>query len=270
VKRLLFTSALVFVCATVFAQQNSSHLSRQQLKKIKRYQVTRNEQPGGSVYGHEFDVGGRLNTNGWSAYLEYEKRSSEVASTMFQLEFGEIKDPKENKTARQSNYYGFGYSGHAYVYGKENIFYQAKLGMGQRRIIGGKGNKNGVEVSAVYLGGLSLGLVKPYYLQLTDSSAGGSSYQKYSPSNANDFLNPNNIVGGPGLGKGWSEVKVVPGLYARLGMRFDWAEFNEFVSALEVGVDAEYYGKKVQIMVENPARQFFYGAYVSLVFGKRW
>jgi hypothetical protein len=65
-------------------------------------------------------------------------------------------------------------------------------------------------------------------------------------------------------------VQVVPGLYVRAGIRFDWAEFNEFVSALEVGVDAECYSKKVAIMVENPANQFFYGANVSLVFGKRW
>jgi hypothetical protein len=272
VKRILLTSAALFLAAAVFAQQNTSHLTTRQLKKIKRSQIQRNEQNGGGTYDHEFDVGGRLNTNGWSAYLEYEKRTSEVASTMFQFEVAEIKDPKEDKNSKIQGVdaYGFAYSGHAYVYGKQNIFYQARLGIGQRRLIGGKGNKNGVEVSAIYLGGVSLGLVKPYYLELVDSTAGSASYQKYTPENANSFLNPNNIIAGPGLGKGWSEVQMVPGLYARIGMRFDWAEFNEFVSALEVGLSADLYSKKVQIMVNNPGKSFFYGAYVSLIFGKRW
>lgn len=271
-KSLLLTSAAIFMSLAVFAQSNSSHLTKNQLRKIKRSQMMNNALDPNFQYDHEFNVGGRLNTNGWSAYLEYEKRSSEVTSTIFQFEAGEIKHPKENKQAKTKgvDIYGYPYSGHSYVYGKKNIFYQAKLGVGQRRLIGGKGIKNGVEVSAIYLGGFSLGLVKPYLLQLQDSTASGSSYQKYTPENASSFLNVNNILGGPGLGKGWNEVKLVPGLYARVGMRFDWAEFNEFVSAVEVGLDAELYSQKIEIMVQNPGQQFFYGAYVSLVFGKRW
>jgi hypothetical protein len=262
----------MLLAVVVFAQQNSSHLSKRELKKIKKYQILRNQQDGDLLYEHEFDIGGRLNTNGWSASLEYETRTSEVANTILQLEFGEIKDPKEDKQSRNlgTDFYGFAYSGHPFVFGKQNIFYQAKLGIGQRRLIGGKGNKNGVEVSAIYLGGISLGLVKPYYLELYDSTSSGTVYQKYTPQNANDFLNLNNIVAGPGLGRGWSEVKVVPGVYARAGMRFDWAEFNEYVSAVEVGVDAALYSKKVQIMVSESGKQFFYGAYVSILFGKRW
>lgn len=271
-KRTCLTYALLLVAVSVFAQQNSSHLTPRQLKKIKKSQVLRNQQSGAGTYMHEFNVGARLNTNGWDGYVEYEKRTSDISSTIFQFEFGEIKDPKEDKRSKNlgTDYYGFNYSGHPYVYGKQNVFYQLNLGIGKRRLIGGKQNKNGVEVSAIYLGGLSLGLVKPYYLQLVDSTGNGASYQKYTPEDAITFLNQNNILAGPGLGKGWSEVQVVPGLYGRIGMRFDWAEFNEFVSAVEVGVNGAFYTKKVEIMVQNPGKQFFYGAYVSLVFGKRW
>lgn len=271
-KRIFFTSVALLLTLTVFAQQDASHLSKRQLRKIKKYQILRNEQDASAQYGHEFDVGGRLTTNGWSAYLEYEKRSSETTSTLFQLEFGEIKDPKEDKQAKSlgRDIYGYAYSGHPFVYGKQNIFYQARLGVGQRRLVGGKGNKNGVEVSVLYLGGISVGLVKPYYLELFDTTNEGTHYVKYSEANAEDFLNLNNIVAGPGFGKGWSEIQVVPGVYGRLGMRFDWAEFNEFVSAVEVGLDGQFYSKKVQIMVHNPSKQFYYGAYVSLLFGRRW
>ena len=40
--------------------------------------------------------------------------------------------------------------------------------VGQQYLIGGKGNKNGVAVSAIYGGGLSLGYLKPYYLNVHD------------------------------------------------------------------------------------------------------
>jgi hypothetical protein len=63
---------------------------------------------------------------------------------------------------------------------------------------------------------------------------------------------------------------MVPGLHARLGLRYDWAEFNDFVSAVEVGINGEMYTKKIDIMVDNPGKRFFFNAYVSLLFGKRW
>ena len=39
-----------------------------------------------------------------------------------------------------------------------------------QKLIGGKGNKNGVAVSAIYGGGISAGLLKPYYLQIQNFS----------------------------------------------------------------------------------------------------
>lgn len=271
-KKIILTSVALLFAVAAIAQETSSHLTKTELRKIKRSEQFRGQQNQNPEYAHEFDVGGRLKTNGWSAYLDYEILTNEVTHTMFQFEFGEIKDPKESKQSRTQGFdaFGYPYSGHSFVYGKQNIFYQAKLGIGQRRIVGGKGNKNGVEVSAVYLGGISLGLVKPYYLELLDTSSQGTSYQKYSASNATTFLNPNNILAGPGFGKGWNEVKFVPGLYGRAGMRFDWAEFDRVVSAVEVGVDADIYAQNINIMVNNPGKRFYYGAYVSLLFGKRW
>lgn len=265
----------VFTSGAVFAQTDKGHLNKSELRRVQKYQILRKEENWGYHFQHAFTVGGRLTTNGWSANLEYGRKTSSVTNTLFQLDVGEIKDPKEEKQSIPVSYYdpsGFGYyfTSKPYVYGKENVFYQIRLGIGQQRLIGGKGNKNGVEVSAVYLGGLSLGLVKPYYLELYDSSGNGSSFQKYSATNASLFLNQNDIAGGGGFSRGLNEMSVVPGLYLKGGVRFDWAEFDQFVSALEVGVSAEAYAQKIHIMVENPGQQFFYGAYVSLMFGKRW
>lgn len=265
----------LFVTQAAFSQSSRDEPGgKKEIKNIKRSQILTNDYNRNNLYDHEFNVGGRLNTNGWSAYLEYERRTSEIKSTLLQFEVGETKHPKEDKRSYavpvNAGPYTYYSSSRPFVYGKRNVFYQVRLGIGQRRLVGGKGNKNGVEVSAIYMGGVVMGLAKPYYLELTGSSAGTSFFAKYTPETANIFLNPNNIIAGGGFKRGWDEVKVVPGVYGRMGMRFDWAEFNKFVSAIEVGLDAELYAKEVQIMVENPAERFFYGAYVSLLLGKRW
>lgn len=62
----------------------------------------------------------------------------------------------------------------------------------------------------------------------------------------------------------------VPGVHAKTGLRFDWARFNEVVSALEVGVNAEYYTKDIPLMVFQEDKKFFFNAYLALQFGKRW
>lgn len=270
-RRIFITIVLISLSHILFAQ----NVGQQEIKQVKRSRVHLfNVQ--NTRYHSEFNVGGRLSTNGWSAYLELEKRKNQKISNLFQFEVGETKNPKEDKRAR-SNGLAVGPWGNLYstsarpfVYGKRNIFYQVRLGYGQRRTIGTKDNKNGVEVSAIYMAGISVGLVRPYYLQLLDTLGSGTYEAKYTPENASDFLDPNLIIAGTGLKKGWSEIEVTPGLYARLGMRFDWAEFDEFVSAIEVGVTGSFYSKEVQIMVNNDSDKFFYGAYVSLLFGKRW
>jgi len=36
-----------------------------------------------------------------------------------------------------------------------------------------------------------------------------------------------------------------------------------------VGVNAEYYTKKMPIMINNPDKQFFFNGYVAIEFGRR-
>jgi hypothetical protein len=77
------------------------------------------------------------------------------------------------------------------------------------------------------------------------------------------------ISGGPGLGKGWGDITVNPGAYIKTALRFDYGSYNEILSAIEVGISADFYSKKVRIMVHEPGKQFFFTGYVALVFGRR-
>lgn len=272
-KKINIFLLLLLASASLYAQndQQSKRDEREQ-KKLKKISLFREIEEGDNLYNREFSVGARLNTDGWTGFLEKGYRKNATIVNYFQLEFSEKRHPKQDRSSYMIYVGGFGISTSPFVFGKMNNFYQAKLGYGQKRLIGGKGNKNGVEVSGIYYGGASFGLVKPYYLELMSDSGDPNTRrpEKYSEENRESFLNRDQIYGGAGFTRGWNEVKLNPGLHAKVGFRFDWARFNDLISAIEVGANAEYYTKKVQIMVDEPGKSFFFNAYVGLQFGKRW
>jgi hypothetical protein len=76
-------------------------------------------------------------------------------------------------------------------------------------------------------------------------------------------------LGASGFTVGWGEVKVNPGAHLKTALRFDYGRFNEAVSAIEAGVNLEYYSKSVPQMVNNKEKNLFFNAYVTVLFGKR-
>jgi hypothetical protein len=81
------------------------------------------------------------------------------------------------------------------------------------------------------------------------------------------------IIGNSGFTVGWDELKLSPGLHAKTALRFDYGRFNEMVSAIEAGINAEFYASKIKQMglgtQFKSERQFFFNAYVALEFGRR-
>jgi hypothetical protein len=200
-------------------------------------------------------------------FYEHGKYKTIDKTNLWWLEFGERKHPKEEKVPTLSASQGFLIIS-SYIYGKENNFYYLKAGLGQQKLIGGKGNKNGVAVSAIYGGGFSAGLLKPYYIEIQNPSTNKREEIKYDNNDAL-FLDPTIIIGKGGITKGFNEIKFVPGVHARAALRFDYGRYNEVLSAMEVGVNAEYYSKNMPILLLNPEKKFFFNAYIALVFGKR-
>lgn len=114
-------------------------------------------------------------------FLEMGRMKTSRQSNLYSLEIGERKHSKEEKLSTITG----NYLSNPYVYGKINNFYYAKLGYARQRLIGNKGNKNGVAISAIYGGGLSAGLLKPYYLKVASRQSNTTSDVKY---NNNDSI----------------------------------------------------------------------------------
>ena len=71
------------------------------------------------------------------------------------------------------------------------------------------------------------------------------------------------------MGKGWNELSIKPGAFAKTALRFDYGRFNEAVSGLEVGVSLDFYGEKIPIMVDQKDKNLFFQGYIAILFGRR-
>jgi hypothetical protein len=264
VKKIVLSALLSLLVTAIFAQNPDpqSPTSRKDKKAAKRERINnllKQQEEGEIIFNKQSIFGDKLSTDGYGLSYEWGKFKSSRVATIFQVELNEKKHKKEKRT---SLFTGFNFN--SLVFGKINNFYQLKFGVGQQRIIGGKGNKNGVGVMAIYAVGASAGFVKPYYVDVIDQfdQRFRSTYPKIIDSLYDE-------QGASGFTVGWKDVKIRPGAHAKAAMRFDYGRFNETVTAIEVGLNAEFYSSKVPQVAFNSEKQFFFNAYISLLLGRR-
>lgn len=248
----------MIIAATSFAQKQSKKEKRDQNRK-RIDALIKQEEEGVIAYKKHTVYGAKLISSGYGGFIEFGRMKSVNKGMLYQLEISEYKSVKEEK---QSNLYAYSTP---FIFGKQNFFYPVKLGVQQQVLFGNKSNKNGVSITGNYGGGISVGLLRPYYVHLGATNA----YVKYQSADSAKFLDPTGISGGPGFSKGWNDLTVTPGAYVKTALRFDYGSYNEVVSALEVGLSADYYSKKIPLMVHSTQRQFFFTGYVAIIFGRR-
>jgi len=264
-KHLLFLLIATTFSLTVVAQQAKKTSNAKKERKRQRINaLIRQEEEGVIAYKKHFVAGGKLTNDGYGVFFEKGKGQSVKKSLLFQIDIAERKHAKEEK---ENKLYA---TSAPVIFGKLNFFYPIKLGVQQQFLLGNKSNKNGVSVTGNVGGGLTIGLLRPYELQIIDT-AGKQRWVKYdSPDSLvwrDGFLDVN--TSGPNLGKGWDGLKITPGAYVKAALRFDYGAYNEMINAIEVGVTGEFYSKKIPQMLYVKQKQFFLNAYVSLMFGKR-
>jgi hypothetical protein len=268
VKKLIVILSIFAIYLPSFSQdttgKKSDKESKKQAKKQKVNDLIRQDEEGILVYSKQSVFGFQLRTNGYGFFIEKGTMKTQSKTNLYSFEFNETKHPKQDKLPNGSGGFTFG---NPYIYGKVNNFYSVQLGFGQQKMLGQKGNKNGVALSAVYKGGLTIGLLRPYYIQVEDN-LGVIREIKYTQEDSALFVS-GYIIGAGSFGKGWGELKFKPGLFAKGGLRFDYGRFNEVVSAVEVGVSAEFYSSTMPIMLFQDDKQFFFQGHITLMFGHR-
>ena len=233
----------------------------------------------GIVYDREFTVDIKLHTNGYALGVNIARLKTYYLTNFFNIEFGEIQHPKQFRQSFDFRPSANGKVSRAFVFGKQNNFFVLRGGMGQKRYFSEKAKRKGLAIGMSYSGGVSLGLLKPYYLELNypESSTNDiiTRSEKFSEENAAVFLDITRIFGASSFTRGLSELSVVPGGHGRVAVHFDWGAFDQFVKALEAGVMIDFYFQEVPIMVESPLvenvenRPLFINLFLNLQLGKR-
>lgn len=276
IKKIGLVLVAFLFCGAAFAQEKQTkeerNKSKEQKKAERRAEINeliKKEEAGAIIYNKYSVFGGKLYNDGWALLYEKGKLKSPEINNFWTIEFGERKHPKEEKLRSNSSAFFFG---NPLIYGKQNNFFFLRGGFGQQRLIGNKGVRHGVSVSWLYGGGISLGLLKPYYVEVVDPLTGELTEIKWEGNDSRTdtlFLDPGSLIGGANVFKGFGEMSFNPGIYAKTGVRFDYGRYNELVSAIEVGISTDFYFSKMPIMLRNDPKQFFGNVYLAVEFGRR-
>ena len=247
-RRILFLILLFAVSVPGFAQLGNKVVD------LQDYQ-----------YHHEASGGIRILTNGFSLFGEYGWIKNLRTTHLLQLEYSYYIDYRQKKSKSQVQ------DGRDYLFGLQNHFHIIRFGYGLKQTIIDKADRNGVRLTFVVFGCVSLGLLKPYYLNLIpQDTTGNITPERYSAANADRFLNQNYIVEAAPIHYGLNQIQPVPGAGCKVGLDFDWGKKDEFVKAIEAGVTLDVYYKRLPIMVNTENRFYQFALYLSFQFGKRW
>jgi len=216
-----------------------------------------------SVYG-----GAILHTNGWGAHVTFTKNKGAFKSRLLQLDVVGMKHPKEVRS--YNPYYD---DSRSYIYGKLNNFFIIRPSIGKKYLKFDKIRKSGVAVGYNWRVGPSLGFTKPVYLEIGIPGEGGQFQyvdvivEKYDP----DKHKPEDIFGRASGLKGFSELRLNPGVHGAFGLNFEYDPEREGIKGIEIGATVDYYPLgEIDIMAFADNKALFFNFYITLQFGAKF
>lgn len=227
----------------------------------------------GIIYNSEKAFKVRFQTNGFAASWNTGKIKTYYKTRVFSYEIGYLKSNREISQRFDFRNPFTSQASRSFVFGKQNSLYVLRAGIGNKRYYSDKAKRRGIAVGVQYEGGVSLGLLKPYYLELLRFKDNGAipyiSTEKYSEENKDLFTDITRVFGGASFFKGFDEVKPVPGLYLRGDVLFEWDAFEEYFAGMKAGFQLDVFPQTVAIMIDTPKQFLFLNLYITLELGKR-
>lgn len=263
----MFRALCLFLC---FYSLVSSTAAQRQL-------MSADDELKGVIYRNEFSVDGRLHTNGFALAANFGSIRTYYKTNFYHVELGWLRDPRESSQNRNLISQQFDISS-SFKFGKQNEVFVLRGGKGVKRYVSEKAKRKGVAIGYNYEAGPALAIVKPYYLDLiyqivedgrTDIEIRP---ERYSEENAEKFLTFGDIYGSSGFRKGVADLGIIPGIQGKLGLFFSLGASDEYIKSIETGLMADFFIRKVPIMVETEQvrnKPYFINLYVNLQFGKR-
>lgn len=221
------------------------------------------------LYRNEAEGGLNIHSSGFGITFRRAWHQTGYKKKLLDIDFVSVRHPKQYK--QPNPYYP---DSRPFFYGKLNFVYLLRTGVGRQHTLFSKAERSGVEVRSNYCAGLDLGITKPVYLEILvddpyDSLAKVIDTRRYDPNDPQQQAVENIYGPGPyfnGLGK----LSIYPGIYGKLALSFEYAGWQQKVTALEAGVVVDYFPKAIPIMAYNKNENLYVNFYLSLLWGGKW
>ncbi len=176
----------------------------------------------------------------------------------------EIVNVKHNKEERFSS----AISGKSFIRGKVNYLISIRPRYGREIVLFDKFPENGVRLSAIFAGGPSIGLVKPYFIEyaLSPSDTSAVVVVPFDPVEHHDGL----IVGGGGFFNGFDQAKVRVGLNIKAALNFEFGRNETSLAGIETGFTIEAYNRKIDLFSSYDDQAIFGALFFTLYYGSRY
>ena len=160
--------------------------------------------------------------------------------------------------------------GRPYVYGKINAMYLFRVWKGGQKLHGEKLRKDAVRLSSLWRYGVTLGLLKPVYMEIgyPDIPYEYIATERYDPT---DHFS-SNIFGQAQWMYGLDELTVVPGLHASYALDFEYGTERHVQRTLTAGVAVDAFLVQPEIFAtsfEQNSRAFV-TLFATFELGSNW
>ena len=207
----------------------------------------------------DFTLGLNFNTTGWGFAFDYGWQKNYKYKQMAGFTASNIRHEKEHKIYSPLS------NTKAYYLGKLRSLVSFRPHYGGKLILFRAKRENGIEISAKWSVGPSLGLVKPVYLKI-DNLASNLIDSRYNP----EIHNIGNINSRSSWFKGLGEASLRPGLFLKTGFDFNFSAMKNGISGGEFGLMIDYFPvKEIEIMYNNVNSNFFTALYLQFNIGQK-
>jgi hypothetical protein len=222
------------------------------------------------LFRNEAAGGVLVHSNGFGITFKRGWHMTGYKKLMLDIDFVSLRDPKQYKLSNPDYP-----DSKPYFFGKLNYAYILRGGVGRQNVIFSKGERSGVEVRYNYYGGVSLGITKPVFLDiLVDNPFEPGTKildtRRYDPSDPDQQDQREDIYGPGPYFQGIDLLSFYPGVYGKFAVSFEYAGWQDKITAIETGVIIDAYPKKIPIMANSQNHNLFFNFYISLIWGGKW
>ncbi len=216
------------------------------------------------TYNSLLSVGATTNTNSGILGGFVVRSSKSLPGTLFgkqqfrylALELVNVKHPKELAVPYTA-------TGARIIPGKTNYLFVIRPEYGREIMFFNRHADEGISISGILAAGPSIGIEKPYMVQVQERP-GFIVSVPFDPANQRG-----DVVGAGGFFQGFDRAKLVPGLHLKAALSFELSAFRDNMTGLEIGFLAEGFSRNINLVYGAEQKSTFTSGYLTIYFGNK-